>query len=159
MVWETPTSLAAWFQEGQCQLYLDNLHFFLGLFAPSSRHWGGISFLKPPASRSRPRSNSASAAPTLNEMVTLSRVPNLLPPRPSQDDGTLAKANSLKLLYFYITILLYYSITILRQYYINILLYYYITILLYYNITVLMINVLLYFYITILLYHSITILL
>ena len=30
-------------------------------------------------------------------MVTLSRVPNLLPPRPSQDDGTLAKANSLKL--------------------------------------------------------------
>ena len=99
MVWETRTSLAAWFQEGQCQLFLDNLHVELGLFSPSSNYTNRFSRLKLPASSIASWSTltgSAGSQGSEDEMVTLSRVPNLLPPRPSQDDGTLAKANSLK---------------------------------------------------------------
>ena len=99
MVWETRTSLAAWFQECQCQLYLVKLHVELGPFSPRKLLSGGISCLKLPASRLPSRANFATALNAQGadeQMVTPSRVPNLLPPRPSQDDGTLAKANSLK---------------------------------------------------------------
>ena len=81
MVWETRTSLAAWFEEGQCQFILDNLHFEFALFSPSSFYTDRNSLFELPASRSLPRSNSATSArsPTADkQMVTLSRVPNLL---------------------------------------------------------------------------------
>ena len=60
-----------------------------------------------------------------------------LPHASLQDDGSMHKANSLKL-YYYIIILLYYYIIILLYYYIIILLYFYIIILLYYYIIILL---------------------
>ena len=53
-----------------------------------------------------------------------------LTPASHQDDGSMHKANSLKLLYYYIIILLYYYIIRLLYYYIIILFYYFIIILL-----------------------------
>ena len=81
MVWETRTSLAAWFQEGQCQFYLVNLHFELALFSPCSFYPYRNSLFELPTFGSLPRSTSAGAAasPTSDkQMVTLSRLPNLL---------------------------------------------------------------------------------